>query len=59
MEATGINVVDTVKRLFGLQMYWYSRGNLDIPYMLKCIAIFPKTDLYSGRERELLLNILK
>jgi predicted metal-binding protein len=42
MEATGINVVDTVSKLFGFEMHWYSKGKLDVPYMLKCIAIFPR-----------------
>lgn len=58
IEATGVNVVESVKRLFGLEMYWYSRGSTDIPYMVKCIAILPKTGLYAGREKDLLFSTL-
>ena len=44
LEATGINVVETVKKQLGFDMYWYKPGKTDIPYMLKCIAWFPKSD---------------
>lgn len=39
MEATGINVVKTVQRCLGEQFYWYTKTNLDIPYMMKAILI--------------------
>lgn len=42
MEAVGINVVETVKKHLQLEMYWYSPGRIVVPYMLKCIAFFPK-----------------
>lgn len=41
MEATGINVVRTVKNVFGETMHWYKKGNFDVPYMLKCITFIP------------------
>jgi predicted metal-binding protein len=44
LEATGINVVSTVKSALGLDLYWYTRDRKDIPYMLKCIAFFPETN---------------
>ena len=44
MEATGINVVKTVKNVFDLDLYWYKKGITDIPYMLKCMVYFPKKD---------------
>lgn len=42
MEATGINVVETVNAAFGIPFHWYTKRNTDIPYMLKCIAFIPK-----------------
>jgi predicted metal-binding protein len=59
MEAAGIDVVDSVKRLFDLPMYWYTPGNTNVPYMLKCIAVLPKTEMYKGKEKDLLANILQ
>lgn len=53
MEATGINVVETVKKHFKLDMYWYSPGKVDIPYMLKCIAFIPKQDDFRDDETRL------
>lgn len=41
MEATGINVVETVKRNFDINIYWYQKGNTDVPYMLKVILWIP------------------
>ncbi|SCM82416.1 conserved hypothetical protein [uncultured Sporomusa sp.] len=41
MEATGINVVETVKRNFDINMYWYKKGKTDVPYMLKVILWIP------------------
>lgn len=37
LEATGINVVKTVKSVFNEDFYWYSKNNTDVPYMMKCI----------------------
>ena len=59
MEATGINVVDTVKKVFGLQMHWYYRGNTDDPNLLKCIAVLPATERFTGKELDLLLEVLR
>ena len=39
MEATGINVVETVKLCLGEKFYWYSKNNADIPYMMKTVLI--------------------
>ena len=39
MEATGINVVETVKLCLGEKFYWYSKNNADIPYMMKAVLI--------------------
>lgn len=41
MEATGINVVATVKQSLELDMYWYTKENRNIPYMLKCLTFIP------------------
>ena len=54
MEATGINVVDTVLRLFDIELYWYSKGKLDIPYMIKCIAVLPKIK----KQKDVSMNLL-
>ncbi|MDK2888442.1 MAG: hypothetical protein PWP72_1320 [Thermoanaerobacter sp.] len=58
MEATGINVVETIKKLFGIKLYWYSKGNTDIPYMLKCIAVFPGKESREDLSLSLLINIV-
>jgi len=42
MEATGINVVKTVKDSFGFDLHWYKKGKTDIPYMMKCMVFFPE-----------------
>jgi predicted metal-binding protein len=56
MEATGINVVETVKKLFDIDLYWYSKGNTDVPYMLKCIAVFPEKVIEKNRFLPLLIT---
>lgn len=37
MEATGINVVDTVQKIFQKRFYWYTKTRTDVAYMMKCI----------------------
>lgn len=49
MEATGVNVVKTIKKSLNLDLYWYSKGNIDIPYMVKCMAFFPR-NVENGQE---------
>lgn len=56
MEATGINVVATIKKLFETEIYWYSSGKTDIPYMLKCIAILPDREAVNNVNIPLLIN---
>lgn len=41
MEATGINVVNTVQKVFHKRFYWYHKNFIEVPYMMKCI-------LYNG-----------
>lgn len=45
MESTGIDVVKTVKKVFNQNMYWYSKGKINVPYMIKCLAFFPNKDI--------------
>ncbi|MDD4239543.1 MAG: DUF2284 domain-containing protein [Desulfotomaculaceae bacterium] len=56
MEATGINVVETIKKLFNIELYWYSKGNTDVPYMFKCIAVFPGKVIDKNVSVPLLIN---
>ncbi|WP_049755838.1 DUF2284 domain-containing protein [Desulforamulus reducens] len=56
MEATGINVVETLKKTTGIEMFWYKKGQTDIPYMLKCIAYFPSIN--SNLTKDKLVGIL-
>lgn len=42
MEACGINVVKTTLNVFNIKTYWYKKGYLDVPYMIKVMAYFPK-----------------
>lgn len=58
LEATGINVVATVKDLFDIELYWYSKGNTDVPYMLKCIAVFPGKEYQQDFSLSLLTNMV-
>lgn len=58
MEATGVNVVATVKKLFGIEFFWYSKGRTDIPYMLKCMAILPGKDGLDNLNRTLLIDVI-
>jgi len=59
LEATGINVVETVQVCLNLSMYWYSPGKIDVPYMLKCIAFFPKVDHSEDNRRKFIYDALK
>lgn len=45
MEATGINVVETVQRNLNIPMYWYRKGCTSVPYMLKVILWLPPVDV--------------
>jgi predicted metal-binding protein len=57
MEATGINVVKTVDKCFGVKMFWYNRNNIgEVPYLLKCMALFPNA--IDGKEEGLLIQTL-
>ena len=53
MEATGINVVKTVKRNFGEDFFWYSKENFDVPYMMKAILL---TSFKESRDIETIVN---
>lgn len=53
MEATGINVVKTVKRNFGEDFFWYSKENFDVPYMMKAILL---TSFKPSHEIEIIIN---
>lgn len=55
LEATGINVVTTVERLFDLPFHWYGGQDTAVPYMLKCMACFPGSHL----SKEAMLLLLK
>ena len=49
MEATGINVVQTVKQNLGLEFYWYTKTNMDVPYMMKTI-LYNSKDVKRAKE---------
>lgn len=40
MEATGIDVVQTVQNIFQRRFFWYTKGNNNIPYLMKCILVY-------------------
>ena len=40
MEATGIDVVQTVKNVFHRRFFWYTKDKMDIPYLMKCILVY-------------------
>ena len=44
MEATGINVVQTVRNVFNEEFYWYKKQYTDIPYMMKTILFNTSLD---------------
>lgn len=54
MEATGINVVQTMKNIFDINLYWYKKGLTNIPYMVKCITVLPSKDITKTKEDFLL-----
>lgn len=58
MEATGINVVQTIKDIFGIELFWYHKGITKIPYMVKCIAILPPENKHNDIGKELLIDTL-
>ncbi len=58
MEATGINVVETVKELFGVELYWYRKGFTDVPYMLKAITFIPPSTFNKKLDNQFLLDNL-
>ena len=39
MESTGINVVKTVKNTTQETFYWYTKSNIDVPYLMKAILL--------------------
>lgn len=59
MEATGINVVKTVKNVFGDSMYWYRKGNFDVPYMLKCVAFIPNQPIDRDQLDDIIHEVLE
>lgn len=45
MEATGIDVVQTLRKAFGVELQWYNKENFrQVEYMIKAIGILTKTN---------------
>lgn len=44
MEATGIDVVQTVQNVFYRRFHWYTKSNTNIPYLMKCILLYSSKD---------------
>lgn len=58
MESTGINVVETVENVFNMRMYWYKKGDTDVPYMLKCMAFIPSRNLEETNLDDIMMHAL-
>lgn len=43
LEATGIDVAKSIWKIAREKLHWYKKGDVNVPYMLKCICFFPSS----------------
>jgi hypothetical protein len=59
LESTGVDVEDTVRRLFNTELQWFGKRNPnDVDYMMKIIAYFPKNRVNNLGFEDVLVTIL-
>jgi predicted metal-binding protein len=60
LEATGINVAETLKSTFGIELQWYNKENYQhVEYMIKVVGFFCKSSEQQAQVIQLINNLFR